>query len=222
MGQIDMDTRYSLPHTFICRPPRKHRFANASRAMKKSEYDETSRVYVYTPTKGQLYGGKTGIAGYQVVLIFEFIMGYCAKLAEPALNALGLKVEEITVGTFKKSLLMQAVASGVGLGILLGVIKIIWDVPLVYLLIPPYLLLLIITKISTEEFVNIAWDSAGVTTGPITVPLVLAIGLGIGKQVNVVEGFGILSMASVCPILAVLTVGLYVNKRRKAIRQESS
>ena len=117
---------------------------------------------------------------------------------------------------------MQAVATGVGLGMLLGVIKIIWNVPLVYLLIPPYLLLLIITKISTEEFVNIAWDSAGVTTGPVTVPLVLAIGLGIGKQVNVVEGFGILSMASVCPILAVLTVGLYVNKKRKAIRQESA
>ena len=69
---------------------------------------------------------------------------------------------------------------------------------------------------------NIAWDSAGVTTGPITVPLVLAIGLGIGKQVNVVEGFGILSMASVCPILAVLTFGLYVTEKRKAIRQESA
>jgi len=151
-----------------------------------------------------------------------FIMGYGATLAEPALNALGLKVEEITVGTFKKSLLMQAVASGVGLGMLLGVVKIIWNVPLVYLLIPPYLLLLIITKISTEEFVNIAWDSAGVTTGPITVPLVLAIGLGIGNQVNVVEGFGILSLASVCPILAVLTVGLYVNNKRKAMQQESA
>jgi len=160
--------------------------------------------------------------GFFVVLLFAFIMGYGATLAEPALNALGLKVEEITVGTFKKSLLMQAVASGVGLGMLLGVVKIIWNVPLVYLLIPPYLLLLIITKISTEEFVNIAWDSAGVTTGPITVPLVLAIGLGIGNQVNVVEGFGILSLASVCPILAVLTVGLYVNKKRKAIRQESA
>ena len=65
---------------------------------------------------------------------------------------------------------------------------------------------------------NIAWDSAGVTTGPITVPLVLAMGLGIGSQVNVVEGFGILSMASVCPILMVLLVGLYVNARRRALQ----
>ncbi len=188
----------------------------------QSSYDPSNKEYIHTPTKGPLFGGEKGMLGFWVVLLFAFIMGYGATLAEPALNALGLKVEELTVGTFKKSLLIQAVASGVGLGMLLGVVKIIWNVPLVYLLIPPYLLLLIITKISTEEFVNIAWDSAGVTTGPITVPLVLAIGLGIGKQVNVVEGFGILSMASVCPILAVLTVGLYVNKRRKAIRQESA
>ena len=188
----------------------------------QSSYDPSSKQYIYTPTRGPLFGGENGMLGFFVVLLFAFIMGYGATLAEPALNALGLKVEEITVGTFQKSLLMQAVAFGVGLGMLLGVVKIIWNVPLVYLLIPPYLLLLIITKISTEEFVNIAWDSAGVTTGPITVPLVLAIGLGIGNQVNVVEGFGILSLASVCPILAVLTVGLYVNKRRKAMQQESA
>jgi len=188
----------------------------------QSSYDPSSKQYIYTPTRGPLFGGENGILGFLVVLLFAFIMGYGATLAEPALNALGVKVEEITIGTFQKSLLMRAVASGVGLGMLLGVVKIIWNVPLVYLLIPPYLLLLIITKISTEEFVNIAWDSAGVTTGPITVPLVLAIGLGIGSQVNVVEGFGILSLASVCPILAVLTVGLYVNKKRKAMRQESA
>ena len=188
----------------------------------QSAYDVSNKQYIYTPTKGPLFGEEKGILGFLVVLLFAFIMGYGATLAEPALNALGLKVEELTVGTFEKSLLIQAVASGVGIGMLLGVVKIIWNVPLAYLLIPPYLLLLIITKISTEEFVNIAWDSAGVTTGPITVPLVLAVGLGIGNQVNVVEGFGMLSLASVCPILAVLTVGLYVNKKRKAMRQESA
>jgi hypothetical protein len=188
----------------------------------QNSYDPSNKQYIYTPTKGPLFGEERGILGFLVVLLFAFIMGYGATLAEPALNALGLTVEEITVGTFKKSLLMQAVATGVGLGMLFGLVKIIWNVPLVYLLIPPYLLLLIITKVSTEEFVNIAWDSAGVTTGPITVPLVLAIGLGIGNQVNVVEGFGILSMASVFPILAVLIVGLYVNKKRKAISQENA
>jgi hypothetical protein len=114
-------------------------------------------------------------------------MGYGATLAEPALNALGLAVEEITVGVFKKSMLMHAVALGAGTGIALGVLKIILGIPLFWLLAPPYLLLLLLTKVSTEEFVNISWDSAGVTTGPVTVPLVLAMGLGVGDQVGVSE-----------------------------------
>lgn len=183
-------------------------------------YDASRKIYVYTPEKGPLFGGGKGISGFLVVLFFAFVMGYGATLAEPALNALGVTVEELTVGTFQKSLLIHAVAAGVGLGMALGVAKILWDLPLAFLLIPPYVALLILTALSSEDFVNIAWDSAGVTTGPITVPLVLAIGLGIGNQVRVIEGFGILAMASVCPILTVLVLGLYVDARRKAIRRE--
>ncbi len=183
----------------------------------KNQLNIDTKQYTYIPTKGPLFGGLVGIG---VVLIFAFILGYGATLAEPALNALGLTVEELTVGAFKKSLLMQTVAIGVGFGIAIGVAKIIWDIPLVWLLAPPYVILLFITKISAEEFVNIGWDSAGVTTGPITVPLVLAMGLGISGQVGVVEGFGILSMASVCPILAVLCVGLSVTKKRRAALKE--
>ena len=80
---------------------------------------------------------------------------------------------------------------------------------------------MVLTVISSEDFVNIGWDSAGVTTGPVTVPLVLAMGLGLGSQVGSIEGFGILSLASVCPILSVLLVGLYVTGRRKAELEES-
>lgn len=187
----------------------------------EEQYTPETRQYNYTPTRGPLFGAEGGLAGIIVVLLFAFFLGYGATLAEPALNALGLTVEELTVGAFKKSLLMQTVALGVGLGIAVGVAKIVWNIPLLWLMGPPYLLLLFITKISTEEFVNIGWDSAGVTTGPITVPLVLAMGLGIGGQVGVVEGFGILSMASVCPILSVLLVGLMVTRKRKAALKET-
>ncbi|MDD2619408.1 MAG: DUF1538 domain-containing protein [Syntrophomonadaceae bacterium] len=186
-----------------------------------SNYDPVKKEYRFVPVKGPLFGDENALSGILVVLLFAFIMGYAATLAEPALNALGLTVEELTVGTFKKSLLMQAVAIGVGLGIALGVTKIIWNIPLIWMLAPPYMILLLVTKLSTEDYVNIGWDSAGVTTGPITVPLVLAMGLGISGQVGVVEGFGILSMASVMPILSVLCVGLYVNRRRKQEIQES-
>ncbi|GIS15247.1 MAG: hypothetical protein CM15mP117_06790 [Alphaproteobacteria bacterium] len=65
-----------------------------------------------------------------------------------------------------------------------------------------------------------AWDSAGVTTGPVTVPLVLAMGLGLGNAVSAVEGFGILSLASICPIIAVLTMGVVIRIMSKS--QDSS
>ncbi len=158
---------------------------------------------------GPLFG--VGLGGKLVAIAFGFFLGYGATLAEPALNALGSTVEKITVGAFKKSLLMQSVALGVALGIAAGVFKIAYNIPLTYILLPPYLALLALTIASTEEFVNFGWDSAGVTTGPITVPLVLAMGLGIGGSVpGVIDGFGILALASVGPIITVLTVGLIV------------
>lgn len=184
-----------------------------------SQYDRTLGVYTYMPTKGPIFGT---VGGILVVLLFAFLMGYGATLAEPALNALGLTVEELSVGTFKKSLLMNTVATGVGIGMLFGVAKIIWDVSLIWLLIPPYAIVLLLTWFSTEEFVNIGWDSAGVTTGPITVPLVLAMGLGVSGQMGVVEGFGILAMASVWPILCVLLVGLIVTNSRKSALNETA
>jgi hypothetical protein len=187
-----------------------------------SDFDPHTGRYRYTPVKGPLFGSGTPWPGILVVILFAFIMGYGATLAEPALNALGVTVEELTAGIFKKSTLMQAVAVGVGAGIALGVTKIVLAIPLAWILLPPYVMLLVVTKLSTEEFVNIGWDSAGVTTGPITVPLVLAMGLGIGTQVGVVEGFGILASASVCPILSVLLLGLYINNKRKAAFIEES
>jgi uncharacterized membrane protein (DUF2068 family) len=105
---------------------------------------------------------------------------------------------------------MYAVSLGVAFGISLGVAKIIFEIPISYLVVPGYLIAIGLTYASNEEYVNIAWDSAGVTTGPVTVPLVLAMGLGFGNALGAVEGFGILSMASIGPIIAVLSTGLYI------------
>ncbi len=148
--------------------------------------------------------------GLGIAIAFAWLLGFGATLAEPALNALGLTVESLTNGSFRKSTLMYAVSLGVGFGIALGVAKIIFNIPIAYLLVPGYLIAIGLTVFSNEEFVNIAWDSAGVTTGPVTVPLVLAMGLGFGNALGAIEGFGILSMASIGPIIAVLSTGLYI------------
>ena len=155
--------------------------------------------------------------GLFIALTFAFFLGFGATLAEPALNALGMTVQDLTNGVFKKSMLMYSVSTGVALGITVGVVKLIFALPLSHFLIPGYILLLILTKLSSEEFVNVAWDSAGVTTGPVTVPLVLAMGLGFANATGAIEGFGILSMASLFPICAVLITGLYVQAKAKKL-----
>ena len=185
-------------------------------------YNSSTQTYRYQKSIGPLFGGhESNSFGALVVLLFAFFMGYGATLAEPALNTLGATVETITIGAIKKALLMQSVAIGVGIGLGFGIAKIIWDIPLIYLVLPPYLLLLVLTKMSSEDFANIAWDSAGVTTGPITVPLVIAMGLGIGTQSGVIEGFGLLAMASVCPIVIVLSVGLIVSQKQQTMREKT-
>ena len=157
--------------------------------------------------------------GVGIALLFAWLLGFGATLAEPALNALGITVENLTNGAFKKSMLMYAVSVGVGFGIMIGVLKIIYDIPVGHILLPAYLLAAVMTFFSSEEFVNVAWDSAGVTTGPVTVPLVLAMGLGFGSAVTAIEGFGILAMASICPILSVLAMGLFIKIRIRKLER---
>jgi len=177
-------------------------------------FDKESETYHYVPQVGPLVGRPGSFSGKLLILLFALLLGYGATLAEPALNALGHTVEDLTVGTFKKSMLIHTVALGVGIGIATGVARIIWQVPLSYILVPAYLLLVPFTLLSSEDYVNIGYDSAGVTTGPITVPLVLSMGLGISGATGAADGFGILASASVFPILAVLVTGVLAARRR--------
>jgi hypothetical protein len=162
---------------------------------------------------GPLYGS---VLGGVVTLLFAFFLGYGSTMAEPAVNALGGQVHEITVGAFKKGPLIHAVSFGVGLGMAAGLARLLFDIPLAYLLLPAYGILLILTLLSTEEFVSIGWDCGSVTTGPVTVPLVAALGLGISNNIpGVMDGFGILSLATVGPIMCVLLLGLIMGRTER-------
>jgi hypothetical protein len=156
--------------------------------------------------RSPFYGYATGLT---VAIIFAWILGFGATIAEPALNALGVTAEELTQGVFKKKTLIYAVSVGVAFGIAAGLCKLIFDWPLVWMIVPGYLIAIVLTFLSSETFVNVAWDSAGVTTGPITVPLVLAMGLGFGNATHALDGFGILCMASIGPIITVMLTGLW-------------
>jgi hypothetical protein len=149
--------------------------------------------------------------GLTMTLVFAFVIGYGATVAEPALNAMGMTVENLTDGAFRKKLLIHAVALGVGFGAAIGVAKILFDLSLAWILIASYTVALFLTYFSREELVSLAWDSAGVTTGPVTVPLLLALGVGLAEAVGATEGFGILAMCSVGPIISVMLFGLWID-----------
>ena len=152
--------------------------------------------------------------GKVIVILFALVLGYGATLAEPAFNVLGQQVEDVTQGSFKKSLFSQAVALGVGVGAALGIMSLLYDINLLYLLLPPYVLLAILTFFNREIFVNIAWDGGAVTTGPVTVPLKLAIGLSLSTATGAGEGFGVLALASAYPVLNILLLGIFLSARK--------
>jgi hypothetical protein len=167
----------------------------------------------FTPDGG-LYGTLWGKA---IVLVFAFAVGYGASLAEPALMSLGITVEEVTAGAFKKFLVMHSVAFGVGLGLILGIARIMWGWSSLSIVLPSYVLVVLLSLISEEKYVNIGWDSGGVTTGDITSPILIALGLGVAAAVGGADGFSLIAMGSVWPIISVLALGLYVNRTTPSV-----
>lgn len=165
----------------------------------------------FHPPTESIYPSEIGKA---LVVLFGVILGYGATLAEPAFNVLGKQVEDVTQGAFKKWLFCQAVAIGVGIGAGFGMFSVVYHVDLLWLLLPPYALLFILTLISDEKYTNIAWDGGAVTTGPVTVPLKLAIGIALSHATGFAEGFGILALASAYPVLNILFLGLYVRRQQ--------
>lgn len=183
----------------------------------RSRYDENSGVYRYVPVERAVFDAWGQYAGLVAVLVFVFILGFGATLAEPSLAALGVTVEEMTTGTYKRSALVFMVALGVGAGLVAGFSSIMFGLQLSWVLGIPYAVALLLTAFSSEEFAAIAWDSAGVTTGPITVPLVIATSLGIGGRGGMTASFGVVAAASVFPVVAVLASGLWKSYRAKTV-----
>jgi hypothetical protein len=161
-----------------------------------------------------LYGP---VWGKVIVLAFAFAVGYGASLAEPALMSLGMTVEEVTAGAFKKFLVMHSVAFGVGLGLILGIARIMWGWSSLALVLPSYVLVVLLSLVSEEKYVNIGWDSGGVTTGDITSPILIALGLGVAAAVGGADGFSLIAMGSVWPIISVLALGLFINKTTPSV-----
>lgn len=149
-----------------------------------------------------------------LIIAFAFFLGYVATLAEPALKVLALEVEEVSIGAIPHKIIIQAVAIGFGIGMTIGVVKIISNIPLRTVVFPMVILALILGYFTPRHFVDIALDCASATTGPINVPLNMAIALGLSKALEasdpLLNGFGIVGLTSMGAVLSVLALGILV------------
>ncbi len=145
---------------------------------------------------------------YHWVYLFAFSLGFATTLAEPALIAVALKAREISGGAIHDWGLRLAVSLGVALGLTLGVYRIVTGTGLAVFIVGGYVLVLLQTALAPRMIVGLAYDSGGVTTSTVTVPLVTALGLGLARSVPgrdvLVDGFGLIAFASLFPIMTVL------------------
>jgi len=154
-----------------------------------------------------------------LVYIFSFLIGFSTTMAEPALLAIALKAQEVSNDKIKSTLLRVFVALGVAIGISLGAYRIVTGDKLHYYLIAGYIVVIIVTYFAPKYIIPIAYDSGGVTTSTVTVPLVAALGLGLAKNLPnrdpLIDGFGIIAFASLFPMITVMSYGIYANFKSK-------
>lgn len=145
---------------------------------------------------------------YKWVYLFALAIGFSTTIAEPSLLAVAIKASQVSAGSISVWGLRLAVAIGVAIGIALGVFRIVTGTPLYWYIITGYVFVVVQTLYAPRMIIALAYDSGGVTTSTVTVPLVAALGLGLSSTVPgrspLLDGFGLIAFASLFPIISVM------------------
>jgi len=151
-----------------------------------------------------------------IIYSFGFFIGFSTTMAEPSLTAIAKKAKEISDGKINDFVLRIFVALGVAIGISLGAYRIVVGGEIVYYIMAGYLFVIVLTFIAPKYIIPIAYDSGGVTTSTVTVPLVAALGLGLATNIEgrdpLIDGFGLIAFASLFPMLTVMLYGVITEK----------
>jgi len=160
------------------------------------------------------------------VYIFALAVGFSTAMAEPSLIAVSMKANTVSGGAISAIGLRVAVAVGAGIGVSLGCFRIIAGLPLPYFFAAGYFIVIAQTLAAPKEIVPLAYDSGGVTTSTVTVPLVAALGLGLADAVPgrspLLDGFGLIALTALFPIITVLTYGQLAIRRERKSRSRRS
>ncbi|MBU0719975.1 DUF1538 domain-containing protein [bacterium] len=151
-----------------------------------------------------------------IIYSFGFLIGFSTTMAEPSLTAIARKAKEISDGKINDFVLRLFVALGVAIGISLGSYRIVVGGEIVYYIMAGYMFVIVLTFVAPKYIIPIAYDSGGVTTSTVTVPLVAAIGLGLATNIPgrdpLIDGFGLIAFASLFPMLTVMLYGVITEK----------
>jgi hypothetical protein len=165
---------------------------------------------------------------YYWVYAFAAAIGFATTIAEPALIAVAIKANHVSGGTISVNGLRIAVGIGVAVGVALGAFRIITGTPLHWYIITGYVLVIIQTAFAPKTIIPLAYDSGGVTTSTVTVPLVAALGLGLSETIPgrspLLDGFGLIAFASLFPIIAVMAyaqIGAHLQTRRTRTHEDN-
>ena len=180
-----------------------------------------------------IYAGETAAlmqvvwTDYLWVYAFAAAIGFATTIAEPALLAVAIKANQVSGGTITVKGLRIAVAIGVAIGVAVGTFRIVTGTPLHWYIISGYVVVIVQTAFAPKLIIPLAYDSGGVTTSTVTVPLVAALGLGLAETIPgrspVLDGFGLIAFASLFPIMAVMAYAqLGEWKSRRLARSKQS
>ncbi|MBS3948449.1 MAG: DUF1538 domain-containing protein [Dethiobacter sp.] len=162
---------------------------------------------------GELIGSAVARQGkLWLLVLFGFILGFVVTVAEPDVRVLALQVDLVSGGAISRSVLVYTIALGLAIFVALAMLRTVFNIPLVYLLISGYGLIFAIATIAPPHFIPVSFDAGGVTTGPMAVPFILALGVGVtavlGGKRTTADRFGLVALASIGPVLAVLLLGV--------------
>ena len=160
-----------------------------------------------------------------ILLPIGFVIGFLTAFAEPAVHVMIKQVEEMTSGAIKSKIMLTAISVGVALAVVLGMARMLYQIPLMYILVPGYLLVFVLSFFADVTFVGMAFDNGGVATGPMCSTFVLALSLQVadtlsGGGMSYGEGFGIIALVALAPVLTTLILGFMY--RRKSYRKQKN
>lgn len=161
-------------------------------------------------------------ASYYWIYIFAALIGFATTIAEPSLIAVAIKADEVSAGTINQWGLRITVAIGVAFALALGTFRIVTGTPLFIYIMVGYGIVIIQTFFTPKKLIALAYDSGGVTTSTVTVPLVAALGLGLSSAVPgrnpAIDGFGLIAFASLFPIIAVLGYAQFMELKTQLLK----